>query len=365
VTFRLRHSATKSAVSYALSHPTVTCFVPGICSNITSAASRSAVPLASNTSVFTIKPLRFSARRFPVVTHLGFFALAFARQLRVPIRLRFVRLVRPLLPVEIHGRVAMIGWQSLGLAILSLKTLHTRPCFEQRSVNREVAVREQIPLTCLLEHSLEEGARNVPIEQAFAVLGEHGCVPDRIIHVQAHEPSENTNLIRRSIESGEVREPRILTVGEPFWGKGGTPIYIKGFLETNHIVIPEVESTAQAAGRVRQEIRDGADGIKIFANSIEADGILTMPLDLAKAIVAEAHRAGKPVFAHISNDHGIEIAVQSGVDILAHTTPIGELWSPSFAKRLTAAHMALTPTLTLWDFEGKRGNAPPEKSRKG
>jgi len=176
---------------------------------------------------------------------------------------------------------------------------------------------------------------------------------------------ENTNLIRRRIESGEVRGPRILTVGEPFWGKGGTPIYVKGFLEANHIVIPEVESTAQATGRVRQEIRDGADGIKIFANSIEADGILTMPLDLAKVIVAETHRAGKPVFAHVSNDDGIEVAVQSGVDILAHTTPIGELWSPSFSKRLITAHIALTPTLTLWDFEGKRGNAPPAEIEKG
>src|SRR5712691_13347258 len=66
VTFKFLHSATKSVVSYALSPPTVTCFVPGICSSITSAASRSAVPLAWNTSVFTIRPLRFSTRRFPL-----------------------------------------------------------------------------------------------------------------------------------------------------------------------------------------------------------------------------------------------------------------------------------------------------------
>src|SRR5258706_10985786 len=112
----------------------------------------------------------------------------------------------------------------------------------------------------------------------------------------------NTTLIRRRIESGEVKGPRILTVGEPFWGKGGTPVYVKGFLEANHINIPDVESTAQAAERVRQQIHDGADGIKIFANSIEADGVLTMPLELAKAIVAEAHRAGKPVFVHVSNN---------------------------------------------------------------
>src|SRR5229473_5834763 len=170
---------------------------------------------------------------------------------------------------------------------------------------------------------------------------------------------DNTTLIRRRIESGEVRGPRILTVGEPFWMKGGTPIYVRGFLEANHINIPEVESTAQARERVRQQIRDGADGIKIFANSIEQDGILTMPLDLARAIVAEAHRAGKPVFAHVSNDQGIEVALQSGVDILAHTTPADDLWSPSFAERLKAAHMTLTPTLTLWEVEYK-GNDPDE-----
>jgi imidazolonepropionase-like amidohydrolase len=170
---------------------------------------------------------------------------------------------------------------------------------------------------------------------------------------------DNTTLIRRRIEGGEVKGPRILTVGEPFWVKGGTPIYVRGFLEANHINIPEVESTTQATERVRQQIRDGADGIKIFANSIEQDGILTMPLDLARAIVAESHRAGKPVFAHVSNDQGIEIAVQSGVDILAHTTPADNLWSPPFAERLKAANMALTPTLTLWEVE-YRGSDPDE-----
>jgi len=168
----------------------------------------------------------------------------------------------------------------------------------------------------------------------------------------------NTNLIRHRIESGEVKGPRILTVGEPFWEKGGTPIYVKAFLEANHISIPEVESSAQAKERVHQQIRDGAEGIKIFANSVESNQILTMPLDLAKVIVTEAHRAGKPVFAHVSSDQGIEVAIQSGVDILAHTTPEDQ-WAPSFPQRMVAAHMALTPTLTLWEVEAKKGNASP------
>jgi imidazolonepropionase-like amidohydrolase len=174
-------------------------------------------------------------------------------------------------------------------------------------------------------------------------------------------PLANTNLLRRRIARGEVKGPRILTVGEPFWIK--TPIYVRDFLQTNHINIPEVESSTQAVERVRQEVHDGADGIKIFANSIEADGILTMPSDLAKAIAAETHRAGKCVFAHVSNLEGIEVALQSGVDILAHTTPVSGPWTPALVDRLKSAHMALTPTLTLWHVEFK--DESPEKFEKG
>ncbi len=173
---------------------------------------------------------------------------------------------------------------------------------------------------------------------------------------------ENTNLIRRRIESGEVQGPRLLTAGEPFWVR--TPIYIRGFLEANHIAMPEIESKAQAEQRVRQQIHDGADVIKIFASSIERDDIFTMPLAMAQTIVAEAHYAHKPVFAHVSNDEGNEVAIQSGVDILAHTTPSGSLWSESFVKRLNAAHMALTPTLTLYDVEAKKGGASPDVAEK-
>ena len=83
---------------------------------------------------------------------------------------------------------------------------------------------------------------------------------------------KNNELIRQRIESGEVKGPRILTVGEPFWTRGGTPVYAKEFLEATRISIPEVESSAQ--GVARQQIHDGADGIKIFTGSIERGGIL-------------------------------------------------------------------------------------------
>jgi imidazolonepropionase-like amidohydrolase len=172
----------------------------------------------------------------------------------------------------------------------------------------------------------------------------------------------NTNTIRRPMASGEVRGPRVLTTGEPFWMT--TPIYIKEFLDTNHVAMPEIGSKEQATTRLQQQIAKGADGIKIFANSIERDDILTMPLDIAKTIVDEAHHAHKPVFAHVSDDGGNEVAIQSGVDILAHTTPSGSLWSDSFVKRLNTTHTALTPTLTLWEVEAKKEGATPEVAEK-
>lgn len=165
---------------------------------------------------------------------------------------------------------------------------------------------------------------------------------------------KNTNLIRHRIATGETKGPRILTVGEPFWI--ATPIYVKSFLEANHVEIPSVHSTAKAKVRVQQEIRDGTDGIKIFVDSIEQNAILTMPEELARSIVQEAHAHDKPVFAHVSNNAGIEIALQSGVDVIAHTTPMDKPWSAAFAQRLVTAHMALTPTLTLWEFESHKGS---------
>jgi imidazolonepropionase-like amidohydrolase len=170
---------------------------------------------------------------------------------------------------------------------------------------------------------------------------------------------ENTNAIRRRINSGEVRGPRIFTVGEPFWMKNGTPIYVQKFLETYHIHIPEVDSPDQGVARVKQQIHDGADAIKIFANSIEEHEILNMPLELAKPIVAEAHREKKLVFAHVSNQQGIEVALQSGVDILAHTTTEDEPWSPELIARLKKSNTALVPTLGLFHWEMK--NMPSDK----
>jgi predicted amidohydrolase YtcJ len=55
------------------------------------------------------------------------------------------------------------------------------------------------------------------------------------------------------------------------------------------------------------------------------------------------------------------VALKSGVDILAHTAPMGGTWMPDLAQRIKAAHMALIPTLTLFEVEYKKFGGTPEE----
>lgn len=180
--------------------------------------------------------------------------------------------------------------------------------------------------------------------------------------------TDNTLALRRRVESGEIAGPKILTVGDPFYPEGGTPIYVRDYMKAHGFPNEEVSSPQEAAARAARQLDRGTDGVKIFAGAIVGGeiGVLPMRLDIAKAVVDEAHKRGKPAFAHPSNYAGINVAIDSGVDILAHTTamesgshdPYG--WTPALIARMRAHNMALTPTMTLFEVEAKRSGLKPE-----
>ena len=172
----------------------------------------------------------------------------------------------------------------------------------------------------------------------------------------------NTQVIRQRIDAGEVPGPRIFTVGDPFYPEHGTPIYVRKFLADNGIPSAEVASAAQATQRAQRQLAAGADGVKVFAGAIVGGeiGVLPMPLEIATAVVRAAHAAGKPAFAHPSDAAGVEVAIASGVDVLAHTAPMMGPWDAALVARLRDHHMALIPTLTLFDVELKKGGDSEE-----
>lgn len=180
--------------------------------------------------------------------------------------------------------------------------------------------------------------------------------------------TDNTLALRARIASGEIAGPMILTCGDPFFPEGGTPIYVRQYLAEHGWLNEEVSTPEAATERAVRQLDRGTDGVKIFAGAIVGGdiGVLPMRLDIAKAVVAEAHKRGKPAFAHPSNYAGINVAIDAGVDVLAHTTatedgshdPYG--WTPELIARIRAHHMALIPTMTLFEWEAQKVHQKPE-----
>lgn len=173
--------------------------------------------------------------------------------------------------------------------------------------------------------------------------------------------TDNSLALRRRVNSGEVAGPMILTVGDPFYPKDGTPIYVRDYLKAHGAGDDEVATPEEAAIRAARQLDRGTDGVKLFTGAVVGGkiGVLPMRLDIAKAVVAEAHRRGKPAFAHPGNLAGLNVAIESGVDILAHTTamdgggvPGG--WSHDLIARMRAHNTAVTPTMTLLEVEAKK-----------
>ena len=161
---------------------------------------------------------------------------------------------------------------------------------------------------------------------------------------------DNTEALRRRIESGEVPGPRILTAGSPLYPPNGVPYYVKSTFPPDVVkMLAQPTTPAQAVQQVDEHIAQGADVIKLFTGSWVARGqVVTMPLDVANAAVNEAHKKGKLVFAHPSNVAGFLVALESHVDVLAHSVEDTRGWNPSYVPQMIGQGMWLIPTLELF-----------------
>lgn len=161
---------------------------------------------------------------------------------------------------------------------------------------------------------------------------------------------QNTEELRERIDSGEVAGPRILTAGSPLYPPNGVPFYVKGSLPPEIVKqLPQPTTPAEAVKEVDEHVAQGADVIKLFTGSWVVRGqVVTMPLEVARAAVDEAHKKGKLVLAHPSNVAGFQIALQAGVDVLAHSVEETSGWNRSYLKEMKNKGMWLIPTLKLF-----------------
>lgn len=156
------------------------------------------------------------------------------------------------------------------------------------------------------------------------------------------DPTDSLAL-RNRVNSGEVPGPNILFAGDIF-PKGGHPVYLPA-----EIKLPEAATPDEAGQMARAYMEMGLDGMKLFTGAYMGDRpVINMDPAIAKAAVDVAHAQGKPVFAHPQNKTGVETVIAARVDVLAHTVPSEQGYTPEQLAQFKSQGIALIPTLSLF-----------------
>ncbi|MBP1636750.1 MAG: amidohydrolase, partial [Acidobacteria bacterium] len=172
--------------------------------------------------------------------------------------------------------------------------------------------------------------------------------------------------LRRAINEGVIPGPRLYVatraiVATASYGPGPAgfaPNFEppKGAQEASGI--PEVLKA------VREQIGHGADWVKVYADYRRGDGpsMPTFSLEELRALVEEAHSAGKPVSAHASTPEGMRRAALAGVETIEH----GYGGTDEVFKLMAERKVAFFPTLAAEEayseyFAGHQRGGPPTR----
>ena len=159
----------------------------------------------------------------------------------------------------------------------------------------------------------------------------------------------NTVALRKRVETGEVAGPRIYTAGFALYPPHGLPFYLEDMTASEHAKLQDPDSPAEAIRSVQRNIAQGSDVVKLFTGAyLNPNNITHMPMDIARAAVSEGHERHQLIFAHPSDLQGVRIAMESGVDVLAHAPDTIEGIDNTLVEDMAARHMAMIPTLKLF-----------------
>ncbi len=152
-------------------------------------------------------------------------------------------------------------------------------------------------------------------------------------------------VLRRAIELGLLDGPRILSCAKIVSATSpGARIF--------GTMYREADGPWEMRKAVREQIRDGADYIKIMATGArsvdrEDPEPAQMTAEEVAAVVDEAHRIGFRVAAHAEGLGGAQIAVEAGVDTIEHGLSLHR--APEMLDRMAAQGTVLVPTLSTFD----------------
>src|SRR6185436_5194327 len=154
-------------------------------------------------------------------------------------------------------------------------------------------------------------------------------------------------VLREAVRLGLVEGPRILSCGRIISATApGARIF--------GTMYREADGPWEMRKAVREQIRDGADFIKIMATgarSVEREDPepAQMVLEEVEAVVEEAHRLGYRVAAHAEGLPGARNAIEAGVDTIEHGLSLHR--APELLDLMVERGIVLVPTLsTFYDL---------------
>jgi len=172
--------------------------------------------------------------------------------------------------------------------------------------------------------------------------------------------------VKRAIDEGRIPGPRLYVatraiVATASYGpgpRGFAPQFVppKGAQEATGI--------AEIVRAVREQVGHGADWVKVYADyrrGPNGEAVPTFSLDELRALVDEAHSAGRKVAAHATTAEGMRRAVVAGVETIEH----GYGGTDEVFRLMAERGVAFFPTLTADEayseyFQGYvRGTSPP------
>jgi imidazolonepropionase-like amidohydrolase len=158
-----------------------------------------------------------------------------------------------------------------------------------------------------------------------------------------------TAAVRRRIGAGELAGPRIRTAGTGIYPGGGLPFYTREAMpRLIRALTPTPRTRVGAAAASALNRWAGAEVVKLFTGSYIAPAtVKPMAPAIAQAAVRIARRHGLPVFAHTSDRTGLQVALDAGVDVIAHVPDTTEGTAP-LLREAAALGRWLVPTLDMF-----------------
>ena len=160
-------------------------------------------------------------------------------------------------------------------------------------------------------------------------------------------------VLRRAIELGLVDGPRLLSCGRILTATSpGARIF--------GTMYREADGPWEMRKAVREQIRDGADFVKIMATgarSVEREDPepAQMTLEEVVAVVEEAHRLGYRVAAHAEGLAGARNAIEAGCDTVEHGLSLHR--EPALLGAMAERSIVLVPTLSTFHDLAERFGA--------